>query len=158
MFRRRLCCCGVYVPEPCGGCQSGTTPYQIDVTFSGITDGPYFNSCDECEAYNTTFRLTRHESIECYWTYEFPEDWPCPQHDYISLEISYDSETGLVGAFYLKIHMTDDPYDTADLIWRYFPDPWLNLNCTFVDYEIPFFSDYWFCENPTGDPAVLNSV
>lgn len=54
------CCEGA---EPCSFCSSGTTPEQIQLDISGVTDA----TCDNCDDIDGSYVLTQTPADPCVW-------------------------------------------------------------------------------------------
>ena len=52
-------------PDDCSSCNTGTTPYYVYVTISGVTD----DVCSDCDNVNvTSVKLTQHSVLPCVYT------------------------------------------------------------------------------------------
>lgn len=119
------CCCDQ--PE-CGGCESGTTPQQIDVTMPSMTPT---DGCVTCGGSGATYRLDflsgdtypAKSSGTCVWQLVIDESPPvgCAEVEKVTATMSWNSGANTVQ---WEVQIDGHPGGTIHVFTQITPDTW----------------------------------
>lgn len=114
-----FCCSGT-----CSVCSTGTTPAEISVTLSGITNG----SCSDCTTLNDTFVVVRGSGTSCLWSYDIDPDI-CTDYKNVTVFLFGTTITVSTG--------TDGLFEHIDYYSDVGSAP---FDCGFSAYDVPYLS------------------